>query len=112
MTEMKTVAPLTKAQGHMGSAMSVVWGKSALTPKQRWDHTHNVGSSSDIDVHGEQRRQVDTTRDGIAGDVDTQLRENEGEGLGISTDSSRQVGGQASLQAKNTAARAPAPPFF
>lgn len=75
---MKTVAPDSNAQGHIGKAIAVVWDQRN-TPGFL-ELTHDVCSSPKVDVLGEHGGKVDTSRDGISSDIDSKLSNEKREG--------------------------------
>jgi len=75
---MKTVAPDSNAQGHIGKAMAVVWDQQN-TPGFL-ELTHDVCSPPEVDVLGEHGSQVDSPGDGISSNINSKLSNEEREG--------------------------------
>ena len=73
--------------------------------------THEVCTTADVDVFREQGGQVNASSDCITGNVDSELRDEKGERY-VTLAEHAQRNGSANVQAKNTAARAPGPPFI
>ena len=106
MTLMKTVAPESRAHGHIGKAIAVVL-KSVCELESLHVSTYDIGSSLQIDVLGEHRCEIDTSRNSISSNIDTKLGNQERECYPSERDPREN---RIDVQAKKTAALAPDPP--